>query len=97
MKDTQGYLELSLPDGSRQEFELSKSEITLGRGLTNDIVIMDSKISRTHASIEVNDEGRVKLIDLGSTNGSRLNGEKVIEAQVNPGDTITVGSPVETV
>jgi len=92
MQGSYGFLELSLPDGSRQEFELSKSEITLGRGLTNDIVIADSKISRIHARIEVNDEGRVKLFDQGSTNGSRLNGKKVIEAQVNPGDIITVGS-----
>ena len=92
MQGSHVFLELNLPDGSRQEFELSKSEITLGRGLTNDIVITDPKISRTHARIEVNDEGKVKLIDLGSTNGSKLNGEKVIEAQVNPGDIITVGS-----
>jgi pSer/pThr/pTyr-binding forkhead associated (FHA) protein len=92
MQGSHVFLELNLPDESRQEFELSKSEITLGRGLTNDIVITDSKISRTHARIVVNDEGRVKLIDLGSTNGSRLNGEKVVEAQVNPGDIITMGN-----
>jgi len=92
MQGSHVILELNLPDGSRQEFELSKSEITMGRGLTNDIVITDSKISRTHARIVVNDEGRVRLIDLGSTNGSRLNGEKVVEANVNPGDIITVGN-----
>jgi len=92
MQDSYGYLELSLPDGGKQEFELSKSQITLGRGLTNDITITDSKISRTHARIEVDDQGRVKLVDLGSTNGSSLNGEKVVEAHVHPGDVITLGS-----
>jgi pSer/pThr/pTyr-binding forkhead associated (FHA) protein len=92
MHDSYGYLELSLPDGGKQEFELSKPKITLGRGLTNDITIADSKISRSHARIEVDDQGRVKLVDLGSTNGSRLNGEKVVEAQVHPGDVITLGS-----
>jgi len=91
MYDSYGYLELSLPDGGKQEFELSKSQITLGRELTNDITITDSKISRTHARIEVDDQGRVKLVDLGSTNGSKLNGEKVVEAQVHPGDVITLG------
>jgi len=91
MHDSYGYLELSLPDGGKQEFELSKSQITLGRGLTNDITITDSKISRTHARIEVDDQGRVRLVDLGSTNGSKLNGEKVVEAQVHPGDVITLG------
>ena len=92
MHDSHGYLELGLPDGGKQEFELSKSRVTLGRGLTNDIVIEDSKMSRAHARIEVDDEGQVKLVDLGSTNGSRLNGEKVTEAQVKPGDVITLGS-----
>ncbi len=92
MKDAYGFLELSLPDGGKQEFELSKSQIGIGRGLTNDITIADVKISRTHARITVDAQGKVKLVDLGSTNGSRLNGEKVIEAQVNPGDVITLGS-----
>lgn len=92
MHDSHGYLELSLPDGGKQEFELSKSQVTLGRGLTNDIVIEDSKMSRAHARIEVGEDGQVRLVDLGSTNGSRLNGEKVTEAQVQPGDVITLGN-----
>ena len=91
MHDSYGYLERSLPDGGKQEFELSKSKITLGRGPTNDIVLTDSKISRMHARIEVDDQGRVTLVDLGSTNGSRLNEEKVTEAQVRPGDVIRLG------
>lgn len=92
MQDTYGFLELNLHDGGRQEYELSKSQITLGRGLTNDIVIEDSKISRTHARIEVDDQGEVRLIDLGSTNGTKLRGEIVTEALVGPGDVITLGS-----
>jgi len=92
MPDSHGHLEFSLPDGGKQEFELSKSQITLGRDPANDIVLTDVKVSRMHARIEVDDLGQVRLVDLGSTNGSRLNDEKVTEAQVSPGDVIRLGS-----
>ena len=91
MHDSHGYLEMTLSDGGKQEFELAKSQITLGREPTNDIVLTDPKISRMHARIEVDEEGGVKLVDLGSTNGSRLNDEKVTEAQVSFGDVIRLG------
>jgi pSer/pThr/pTyr-binding forkhead associated (FHA) protein len=91
MQDSHGYLEMSLPDGGKQEFELSKSQVTLGRDSTNDIVLTDAKVSRMHARIEVEAEGGVRLVDLGSTNGSKLNDEKVTDAQVEPGDVITLG------
>ena len=91
MLDSNGYLEMSLPDGGKQEFELSKSQITLGRDPSNDIILTDSKVSRMHARIEIDDKGGVRLIDLGSTNGSKLNGEKVAEMRLSPGDIITLG------
>ncbi|MGB7874517.1 MAG: alpha/beta fold hydrolase [Anaerolineales bacterium] len=91
MQEAYGFLEMSLPDGGKQEFELSKSQITLGRDPTNDIVLEDFKVSRMHARIEVDNDGGIKLVDLGSTNGSKLNDEKVTESQVGPGDVITLG------
>ena len=86
-----GYLKLKLPGGGEQEFEISKSEITVGRGQTNDIVIQDAKMSRAHARFEFNDRGEVTVLDAGSTNGLRVNGNKVEKAVIQPGDVIQMG------
>lgn len=86
-----GYLKLKLPGGGEQEFEVSKPEITVGRGQTNDIVIMDSKMSRAHAHFEFASGGEVTVIDAGSTNGVRVNGTKVDRAVIKPGDVIQIG------
>ncbi|NTU55945.1 MAG: FHA domain-containing protein, partial [Anaerolineales bacterium] len=86
-----GYLKLKLPGGGEQEFEVSKPEITVGRGQTNDIVIMDARMSRAHARFEFNDRGEVTVVDAGSTNGVRVNGNKVEKVVVQPGDVIQMG------
>ena len=91
MHDSLGYLKLKLPAGGAQEFEVSKSEITVGRGQTNDIVIMDTKMSRLHARFEFTAGGEVTVIDIGSTNGVRVNGNKIDKALIKPGDVIQMG------
>ena len=91
MHDSLGSLKLKLPGGGEQAFEVSKSEITVGRGQTNDIVIMDSKMSRLHARFEFSAKGEVTVVDAGSTNGIRVNGNKVNEAVIQPGDVVQMG------
>lgn len=86
-----GYLKLKLPGGGEQEFEVSKPEITVGRGQTNDIVIMDGRMSRAHARFEFSDNGEVTVVDAGSTNGVRVNGNKVERAVIQPGDVVQMG------
>ena len=91
MQQSLGYLKLKLPGGGEQEFEVSKSEISVGRGQTNDIVIMDSKMSRLHARFEFTAGGDVAVIDAGSTNGVRVNGVKVERMEIKPGDIVQMG------
>ena len=91
MQTSLGYLKLKIPGGGEQEFEVSKSEISVGRGQTNDIVIQDGKISRSHARFEFGSEGEVTVLDTGSTNGVRVNGEKVAKATIKAGDVIQLG------
>jgi serine/threonine-protein kinase len=86
-----GYLNLKLPDGVEQEIRVSKPEITVGRGPTNDIVIEDSKISRSHARFEFFSEGRVRVIDTGSTNGVRVNSVTTTNTMIRPGDVVELG------
>src|SRR3712207_6505573 len=91
MEPTFGYLKLQLPGTGDQEFEVSKPEILIGRGQTNDIVLQDSRVSRSHARFEFDSEGRVTIFDLGSTNGIRVNGMRVEQARIQPGDVIFIG------
>src|SRR5919202_1347568 len=74
---------------------LERSEIVLGRALEADIRINDPRASRLHARISVvQDEGAppvYRICDLGSTNGTLLNGRPVTEATLHDGDKVTIG------
>jgi pSer/pThr/pTyr-binding forkhead associated (FHA) protein len=86
-----GKLVLLNPNGPEQEFKLAKASISLGRANTNDICLNDARVSRSHARLELGAHG-VSLIDLGSANGTRLNGVRIERATLRPGDTISLGS-----
>ena len=88
-----GKLVLALPGGQQQEFALQKTAVALGRGVANDIVLRDAKVSRAHARLECSDAG-CYLVDLGSTNGTRVNGARVQRAALRPGDVIALGDSV---
>jgi adenylate cyclase len=78
-----GERRLSLTDGNCW---------TLGRGDDNQFVVKDRCISRNHAMIQYTDAGDRYLIDLGSSNGTFVNGRRVsIPVTIHDGDTITFG------
>ncbi len=90
--DTQyGKLVLINPDGPDQEFELSKASISLGRAHTNDIILSDASVSRSHAQLEFGPSG-ISILDLGSSNGTWVNANRVDRANLSPGDAISLGS-----
>ena len=64
--------------------------ITVGRRDTNDIVISNSAVSGVHCRITFED-GKVYLTDLDSTNGTLVNGEPVVNTEINSGDLIILG------
>jgi len=71
-------------------FYLEKTEVTLGRDLANDIPVPDQEISRRHARFVTRTDG-VYVEDLGSTNGTFLNGVRISSPQrLNNGDLITL-------
>jgi pSer/pThr/pTyr-binding forkhead associated (FHA) protein len=88
-----GKLILSKPDGLSQEFLLNKSLVTLGRATTNDIVLLDGRVSRNHAQMQCTENGII-LTDLGSANGVWLNGQRIAEAKVQPGDRIEISGKI---
>ena len=69
---------------------------TLGRSRQNDIMVDDANVSRNHAEVRPHG-GSWTLTDLGSTNGSRLNGRRVGQPEVlKPGDEIELGTTTLT-
>ena len=68
-----------------------KGELTVGRTEGNDLVLNHPSVSRRHARFDPRDE-HWWIVDLKSTNGVKVNGNLVAEAQVNPGDRILIGS-----
>ena len=69
---------------------LSGSRVVIGRSREADIVLQDPNISRRHAELRRADEGW-QIVDLGSTNGIKVNGRRVDNQALRPGDQITIG------
>jgi pSer/pThr/pTyr-binding forkhead associated (FHA) protein len=81
-------------NGAGTEYPLEKTELQLGRDLSNDIVINDPEVSRRHARLILQPEGYV-LEDLGSTNGTFIRGQRLAAPVVlKPGESITIGEKV---
>jgi pSer/pThr/pTyr-binding forkhead associated (FHA) protein len=80
-----------LRDPSKQEHLLEHTVTRLGRAVENEIVIVSKRASREHAHIR-REGRRTFLDDLGSTNGTFLNGERVLGSiQLRDGDQIAIG------
>lgn len=75
---------------------LERDEVTLGRALEADVRVNDSRASRLHARIKTerdpqSGELRFKITDLGSTNGTLVNGHLLTEVVLSEGDKIAIG------
>ena len=78
-----------LPSGER--FTLTESIITIGRHPDSNLVLADPNVSRNHAEIRPQGD-KYSLVDLGSTNGSRVNGVRVSSQVLNDGDELMFGN-----
>lgn len=72
-------------------FPIEKAELQIGRGEQSDIYIDDEDVSRNHAKVEVTADA-ILLKDLGSTNGTFVNGRKIIERKLEDGDRLQIGN-----
>jgi hypothetical protein len=91
-----GRLALRFISGKYQggEFPLSEgTPIVVGRSSDLDMVLVEEMVSRRHARIEVH-EGVVQIEDLGSTNGTFVNGERVQRAFLKEGDRLLIGTSI---
>jgi len=78
------------PDGRIRDVAVPGTGLTIGRADDNGLVARDVRVSRHHGRI-AGQRGTLVYTDLGSTNGSRVNGEPVVEVVLGVGDRLQVG------
>jgi two-component system, cell cycle response regulator len=74
--------------------KLTSKETTLGRSLNADMVLDDSSVSRLHARLVRHDVDGFTLVDMDSTNGTLVGGERVATRQLCEGDKIQLGANI---
>lgn len=78
---------------SREEFVLGKGCFTIGRAQENDIILDNPSTSRYHARLEY-ENGHYFITDLGSRNGTRVNGELITIRKLSCGDDVRIGRSI---
>jgi hypothetical protein len=85
------YLLVSTNGRPPVQFDLGDALIGIGRGSDNDVIVDDAEVSRHHCQLKLQ-HGAYSFADLGSRNGSYVNGQPVSEIALGPGDVIRIGS-----
>lgn len=96
MTDSPSGFALRFISGKYQggEFPLpAEKQVLIGRGGELDIVLVEDMVSRKHAKITTA-EGKIVIEDLGSTNGTFVNGEKIKRARLKLGDRVLIGTSI---
>lgn len=81
-------VELKLSDG--RAYHLAQPVVRIGRGVENDVVISDGRVSRGHAELRAS-AGQYLLVDLGSTNGTWVNGSQITEQRLPQTSQVSLG------
>src|SRR4051794_40730969 len=80
--------------GAGRTVEVEGTEFTIGREAGVDLVLSDGKASRRHAALRVLPDGRATLYDLGSSNGTFVNGRRIQSTLLQGGEQIQIGDTV---
>src|SRR5215207_4458786 len=75
-----------------RRYVLDGPRATIGRSKSVECVLSDPNVSRRHAELRRAESGDWQIVDLGSTNGIKVNGRRVASTRLSPGDQVTVGT-----
>jgi pSer/pThr/pTyr-binding forkhead associated (FHA) protein len=91
-------LTIDLPDGSQQLMEIDQDSVMVGSGSSANVQINDDAVSSIHCMLKVKEAGRVTVLDLGSDEGTLVNGGEITgETELEDGDKIQLGGATITV
>lgn len=91
--EARAVLRVTSADGTERLVEVGGAPVTIGRSTDNLVVVPDARVSRHHGRLQTR-RGTLVYTDLGSTNGSRVNGVRVDECALGMGDRIVLGDTV---
>lgn len=80
-----------IDEANNRAYDLAAARVIIGRESKNDIPVHDINASRTHAELRLDPQGVWVLTDLGSTNGTFVNGREIASHPLSEGDRITIG------
>jgi len=86
----QAKLHLVKGNPQGKQVEIPEGTLTVGRAEDRDLIIASTRVSRQHCDI-TNDENGVAIRDNGSGNGTLVNGRRIKEQKLEPGDRLTIG------
>src|SRR5262245_11041172 len=90
-RDTRFLLRIESGDRQGEQIPLPEGTLQVGRKTDCGLVLTDASVSGKHAEFRVLG-ATVQLVDLGSTNGTRVAGHKIEQANLGHGDTLLIGN-----
>lgn len=88
------YLRIKSPDNLIMRIRLSQNKITIGRGDNCNIILHDEMASREHCQVWLDEKNNIHILDLNSTNGSRIDGKHIHQAVLQPHNRLKIGHHV---
>jgi pSer/pThr/pTyr-binding forkhead associated (FHA) protein len=86
----QARLHLVKGNPKGKQVDVPEGTLTVGRAEDRDLIIASTRVSRQHCDI-INDAGGLTIRDNDSGNGTLVNGQKIAEQRLEPGDHVTIG------
>jgi pSer/pThr/pTyr-binding forkhead associated (FHA) protein len=89
-------IDVRVPDRPMHRVTFEGGHLRVGRGSDNELVLADERVSRHHGQLATR-QGALVYTDLGSTNGSYVNGTRITEVALGTGDVVQIGNSSLTI
>lgn len=92
-RETSSLIRIYPAEGIGELWQLGSERVVIGRDVCSDLQLADDSVSRRHACVEPVADG-YQVSDLGSTNGTYINDQRITESRLRPGDRLRLGNQI---